>query len=229
MSSNTKSIVSYQASQLFSHTPLSATKDQIRLLKVQASQADEDPTQHVHIQICHFDLEQVGRGKAVPYKALSYVWGEEEAIHTVYVNEAPFRIRPNLYDLLLQFRSQEHSYLWIDQLCINQQDFMERNSQVQLMSSIYAQADRVYAWLGTASQNSDMVMEILQDDSVVEVPDDCSDSVTQACYREFWEHKSDEEMILRLQDRYYTSRSDVWPYDNNFYCQNYFFVAKIIR
>ncbi|KAJ0284312.1 hypothetical protein COL940_004112 [Colletotrichum noveboracense] len=38
--------------------------------------------------------------------------------------------------------------LWIDALCINQEDLDERASQVQLMRSIFRGAKRVLAWLG---------------------------------------------------------------------------------
>ncbi|CAI0649432.1 unnamed protein product [Colletotrichum noveboracense] len=38
--------------------------------------------------------------------------------------------------------------LWIDALCINQEDLDERASQVQLMKSIFRGAKRVLAWLG---------------------------------------------------------------------------------
>jgi hypothetical protein len=39
-------------------------------------------------------------------------------------------------------------FIWIDQLCINQTDILERNSQVKLMAQIYKQAQYVPAWLG---------------------------------------------------------------------------------
>jgi hypothetical protein len=38
--------------------------------------------------------------------------------------------------------------LWVDALCINQEDVEERNLQVLRMSSIYRQAQAVLAWLG---------------------------------------------------------------------------------
>ncbi|KAI0098139.1 heterokaryon incompatibility protein-domain-containing protein, partial [Nemania sp. FL0031] len=39
-------------------------------------------------------------------------------------------------------------YIWVDQLCINQKDTKERNSQVSLMGRIYRQANVVVVWLG---------------------------------------------------------------------------------
>ena len=57
---------------------------------------------------------------------------------------------------LLQPLSQEESEgkgvvrlpLWIDALCINQSDVLERNSQVMLMGDIYRGAAAVVSWLG---------------------------------------------------------------------------------
>lgn len=39
--------------------------------------------------------------------------------------------------------------IWIDALCINQQDVLERGHQVDMMGVIYRGAQRVIAWLGT--------------------------------------------------------------------------------
>ena len=38
--------------------------------------------------------------------------------------------------------------LWIDQICINQDDVHERNEQVALMHRIYSKAENVVIWLG---------------------------------------------------------------------------------
>jgi hypothetical protein len=39
-------------------------------------------------------------------------------------------------------------YLWVDAVCINQDDIDEKNVQVPLMSRIYASAQYVFAWVG---------------------------------------------------------------------------------
>ncbi|KAF5675871.1 het-domain-containing protein [Fusarium circinatum] len=39
-------------------------------------------------------------------------------------------------------------YIWVDQICINQADIAEKNSQVQLMGRIYRQCSTVQIWLG---------------------------------------------------------------------------------
>lgn len=41
--------------------------------------------------------------------------------------------------------------IWIDQVCINQGDHVERDQTVSLMGKIFGHADEVIAWLGRCS------------------------------------------------------------------------------
>ena len=96
-----------------------------------------------------------------PYEALSYVWGEKTAtffddqdhkwktyIFTIDCNGYECEITPNLYRALqfLRFGSKSR-FLWVDALCINQEDIQERGHQVTLMSSLYRSAMRVLIWI----------------------------------------------------------------------------------
>lgn len=68
----------------------------------------------------------------------------------ITVNEQRLRIHHNLYLALLHLRSpNEPLSIWIDAICISQEDIQERNSQVALMPFIYTRARTVIAWLGT--------------------------------------------------------------------------------
>ena len=42
--------------------------------------------------------------------------------------------------------------IWIDQVCINQDDFDERSQQVMLMRDIYTRSQQVYIWLGECAE-----------------------------------------------------------------------------
>ena len=57
-----------------------------------------------------------------------------------------------MYDFLDTFRqsTMNHSteHVWIDAMCIAQNDVLERNHQVAQMGDIYATARSVYVWLG---------------------------------------------------------------------------------
>ncbi|OTB09503.1 hypothetical protein M426DRAFT_256644 [Hypoxylon sp. CI-4A] len=47
--------------------------------------------------------------------------------------------------------SQQHRFLWIDAICINQDDVTEKENQVKSMDRIYANATTVKIWLGETS------------------------------------------------------------------------------
>ena len=45
-------------------------------------------------------------------------------------------------------------YLWIDQICINQNDPVERSAQVSIMRKIYSFGNSVLIWLGPETENT---------------------------------------------------------------------------
>ncbi|KAN0116731.1 Heterokaryon incompatibility [Hyaloscypha variabilis] len=79
------------------------------------------------------------------YEALSYVWGTEKAPDPILLDGQPFYITENLKDALIMVRqgSQKERVLWIDAICINQNDLSERSAQVRQMRQIYSSAERV--------------------------------------------------------------------------------------
>ncbi|KAF7509584.1 hypothetical protein GJ744_007622 [Endocarpon pusillum] len=97
------------------------------------------------------------------YEALSYTWGVSTGLQTITLNGLPFRITPNLEAALRHLRHEFSGarVLWVDALCINQCDVDERNTQVQIMSSIFSSAKRVLGWLGVESEDSDLAMSLV--------------------------------------------------------------------
>ncbi|KAM0240261.1 hypothetical protein ACHAPO_002157 [Fusarium lateritium] len=90
------------------------------------------------------------------YNALSYTWGsprpcdtEADSGTSVLLNGQTFEVQPNLYDALVELHAScSETPIWIDALCINQLDPVERCSQVSVMNQIYGKANRVIVWLG---------------------------------------------------------------------------------
>ena len=104
--------------------------------------------------------------QALPYEALSYHWGSGEASFRIkiYTEGFPgsFRIRPNLHAALNQLRlSDRPRRLWIDAICINQEDNDEKNAQVSLMADIFSRATSVCVWLGEASPDSNLALNFI--------------------------------------------------------------------
>lgn len=52
-------------------------------------------------------------------------------------------------------------HVWIDQLCINQDDVEERSSQVAMMSGIYQTAWTLLVWLGQRSLDACLFLQLL--------------------------------------------------------------------
>ncbi|KAI3325137.1 HET-domain-containing protein [Xylariaceae sp. AK1471] len=83
------------------------------------------------------------------YEAVSYRWGSSELTEEALVDGCRFPVTKSAFNVLLARRSVwRERTIWIDQLCINQENLQEKSEQVQLMCDIYHHASRVIAYLG---------------------------------------------------------------------------------
>ena len=95
------------------------------------------------------------------YEALSYVWGSAEHPSNIRVNGRIVTVTESLHTALRQLRYPDRPRtLWIDYLCINQRDVNERSNEVARMGIIYGNAEDVLIWLGPATPDSVIGMEI---------------------------------------------------------------------
>lgn len=132
------------------------------------------------------------------YEALSYVWGSEADKVTIFVQEgrardaSTFRVTRNLGVALRYLRHEtEIRTFWIDALCINQADEVEKTHQVSMMTRIYGGAKLVKVWLGSAADNSDIAMKALDDaDDQVDFMDKENQGLRRAleslAQRDYW-------------------------------------------
>jgi ankyrin repeat protein len=94
------------------------------------------------------------------YAALSYTWGSESRPCEIIINGSKMTVTKNAYLALRDLRYQERDrFLWIDALCIDQDNREEREQQVKQMGSIYSTAERVVIWLGEATYDTNYVMQ----------------------------------------------------------------------
>lgn len=88
------------------------------------------------------------------YSAVSYTWGDLELSHRLFVrlhdhSWAYIRITETVDSLLRYLRvPYKARLLWIDAICLNQQDETEKTQQIPRMGRIYSDAERVHIWLG---------------------------------------------------------------------------------
>ncbi|PMD30671.1 HET-domain-containing protein [Hyaloscypha variabilis F] len=108
---------------------------------------------------------------ALSYEALSYVWGSEDNPSFVSVRNIKQSTQPrswqlpvtrNLGEALRYLRKEDEArILWVDAVCINQQDLGERSAQVSKMGDIYRNAAQVDVWLGTEAKDSDVAIDLV--------------------------------------------------------------------
>ncbi|XP_014555772.1 hypothetical protein COCVIDRAFT_64178, partial [Bipolaris victoriae FI3] len=135
--------------------------DSIRLLRLLPS---EDETAPIQCELFHYSLQESGR-RTHPYEALSYVWGRADNPQSIFVREHDptsgngLPVTQNLHAALARLRySLFERIIWIDAVCINQNDDREREQQIQFMAKIYALANRVIVWLGEVAEDSDQAL-----------------------------------------------------------------------
>ncbi|KAL8870671.1 MAG: hypothetical protein Q9174_003335 [Haloplaca sp. 1 TL-2023] len=106
------------------------------------------------------------------YEALSYTWGSTENMASVYFGDRQspssevseyLEVTQNLEVTLRYLRLEENSRdIWIDAICIDQQNTEERGQQVGMMGAIYQKASGVVIWLGESSNDSKMALTLLR-------------------------------------------------------------------
>ncbi|XEV04947.1 hypothetical protein FSHL1_010234 [Fusarium sambucinum] len=109
--------------------------------------------------IC-FSLVHVKLSRSPSFEALSYEWQGKEGTVPTRCDGERILITPNCYAALEALRSETRTRtLWIDAICINQQDNTERGIQVSMMSEIYSKATSVLIWIGEEESNSDLAFD----------------------------------------------------------------------
>lgn len=99
----------------------------------------------------HFVTSAAAPTEPVWYTALSYRWGDPSLLGSPVEIGCPdhrIQVTKSLEEILLHVRKPEHSVMmWIDQICINQEDIEEKAMQIPLMSKIYGRALNTLIWL----------------------------------------------------------------------------------
>jgi hypothetical protein len=127
--------------------PVSSTHPSIRLLELLPSR-DSHPVS--------FILKEVRLSDEPQYEAVSYCWGNpKDKKIPISCNGKQLFVPRRLESALQSMRYPDRARtLWADAICINQDDKLERKHQVQLMRTIFSQAQRTLIFLGDADEKS---------------------------------------------------------------------------
>ncbi|EXA53630.1 hypothetical protein FOVG_01373 [Fusarium oxysporum f. sp. pisi HDV247] len=140
----TKLAAEFPIASYFEYEAFDLDRPGFRLLRLEAGIGPI----RCHIFQAYLDDEQ----SLIPYEALSYCWGSNRLAGKVIANEKLLFITENLSEALQHLRHKdEDRILWIDAICIDQNNIRERGHQVGCMGRIYSRADRVLIWLGYVS------------------------------------------------------------------------------
>ncbi|OAA51762.1 Heterokaryon incompatibility protein 6 [Metarhizium rileyi] len=156
----------------YRYEPLPLTGKNVRLVVLHPRVPSVRP-QDIRVTIRHTPLE-VGRRLLPSFMALSYVSGDAADRRDITVVESTdadpghlasarrLSVTASLAEALGHVPyADSHIILWVDAICINQEDLDERAQHVSLMAEIYASAERVLAWTGPSTQNSNVAVNLL--------------------------------------------------------------------
>ncbi|KAL8626529.1 hypothetical protein Q9189_007771 [Teloschistes chrysophthalmus] len=134
--------------EVYRQVPLSTTRDQIRLLRLQQTSGSDI--------ICELKAIDLKPFALLPdYTALSYRWhgglGPREDL-SIWINGHTLSVQPKVHAYLKLMRDERnYGWIFIDSICINQ-DMSEHNDekidQILLMGDVYREAAEVVAWMG---------------------------------------------------------------------------------
>jgi hypothetical protein len=141
----------------YRYLPIDSAADQIRLVTLLPS-----PTFDADVQI-RLDTGVISDDIIPEYEALSYVWGPPKNPKNIYIDGSTIAVTRALAEALpyLRYKVQPRT-LWIDAICVNQEDLEERGGQVEKMAALYTCAKRVIVWLGPESTDSDLGLQTME-------------------------------------------------------------------
>jgi hypothetical protein len=152
------------------YTALDNSKSEIRLLNLQprcSTQPDyllaESSVQAGPDQL-HGSLRVASLDDKPQYTALSYVWGDANDTLPIFLDGLEFKARKNLIDALTHIQDDNEAVtLWVDAVCINQEDAVEKTAQISQMLRIYQSAQTTTVWLGMSAEGSDEIIQFCRD------------------------------------------------------------------
>lgn len=149
----------------FAYSPLDPKREEIRVLILSPGPCDEDDVMECtlhHISLAAtmapFNVAQTTSSKRrktsnssrMEYETISYVWGHSGLPSTIRLDGHIVNIPRSSEKALRRVRlPRDVRVLWIDAICINQEDNLdEKSQQVALMSKIYRHGKRNLVYLG---------------------------------------------------------------------------------
>ncbi|KAK7996380.1 Delta-aminolevulinic acid dehydratase [Apiospora arundinis] len=113
----------------------------------------------ISIELHHVNILN---GLGLSFEALSYEWKGKVGTVPIQCHQDRLLITPNCKAAVERLRHEDKPrMLWIDSICIDQENVEECSNQVKLMTSIYRAAKTVVMWLGEEKPNSQLAFNCI--------------------------------------------------------------------
>jgi hypothetical protein len=193
-----------------SYTYLPLGHRQIRLIRLEPGSGDAP----LEGSIEHVSVDSPGK-----FSAISYAWGIADYSQALTTPTGPIIITMSLFSVLKEIREKgDRPLLWVDAVCIDQENSDEKVTQIRLMRTIYSKAFDVVAWLGHEEHNSSQVIKTLCElRSLSQKPDSLITGVSTPVSLS-WRN-------LKIPD----PEDNIWAYTNRFLSRTWFQRVWIVQ
>ncbi|KAL9601449.1 MAG: hypothetical protein Q9219_002515 [cf. Caloplaca sp. 3 TL-2023] len=150
---NAQANANFQSNNTFQYEQLDHDAAEIRALTLAPARDRRAPL------LCHLARVSLPNNtNPMPvYEALSY---DPTGQRVININRLSFPVTENL-DVALRYlrKPYEPRVLWVDAVCIDQQNRLEKIHQVRMMKDIYREASQVLVWLGESDRDVRIAMD----------------------------------------------------------------------
>ncbi|KAI1735278.1 heterokaryon incompatibility protein-domain-containing protein [Xylaria scruposa] len=135
------------------YCPLDITRCETRILLITATNPIKLSFEYASMIDDHLE----------PFQAISWCWGAAGSTTQITVDGHSLSIPASAYEVILELCvPQKKKRVWIDAICINQDDIDERSQQVATMEAIYRKASMTLVWLGKDDGTTKNAMNMIE-------------------------------------------------------------------
>ena len=189
------------------YSPLDSKRHEFRILVLRPGPYDK-PLRG-YLKIIRFPESGKKKGSGT-FETVSYVWGDKTARASITVTGQTLDIPASAVSALkcMRYRHGERT-LWIDSICINQEDLQERAQQVSMMAEIFGWAHTNLIHLGDDDGKAKSAI-----DSIDRIAREIEEEIGGVMFRDFVFYK---DMRFKRSTNPLTSDPDfdalVWLFD----------------
>ena len=140
----------------YTYQPIDASRRQVRLLTVKHGSGNKK----IQCSIKHASLVSYPKPE---FEAVSYCWGDPSERACIEIDGTIVDVPSSSEKVLRRLRlPKTDRTLWIDAVCINQNDNEEKAGQVGIMGDVYSTATGTVIWLGEADDSTQDALHAMQ-------------------------------------------------------------------